>query len=565
MDYIANTNNNRHIVSFFSMCPDRNGTAARHLLLKNALFRQTHSKSLIKFHLDIIDTNDFSDFNNVDNLLYMFEEIAQNSPEQRAPNEYIADVLNHIVELPSATYDGKHELTLPRKHFIAAMIMIYWSEAAKNVISDIPFFKTVRDITNKKQINFAEELAALGSSIRKVYQLPYNYDTNHQHTCTENIFNYHEKYLANFMFVFLYAAIKTETFSYVENIFEYENFLIVDTCFPCNMEVKGIHRRCAEKFLNSRHELGRDILPRAWFSDFNSYLDPRMHGTPEYYTIDTRFLLPYYNQTSTGRGADQNDLIFNEDFDTLAYISKHLGPTLCHPVLEVAVQLKSYKYKRIASLNLVMLFIFALISLFVVLGTYFGGLNEHRLATIVLVVRLVICGVYEYFRYAIRRPTYRERTTIKHTLPIITCLGIVVVNITHVLFPSIFTYLFIFVLCFFDICAIVLRVFDWCDDGDVNNRAEMYIENAELIRIFYALCEDQKLDIVDCLLFWALRKTLNVYPCLHRLHTVFVHRKSGVVYIPDVNTGGLCVAPIKMSAEFLKKCLSIQMNVIITE
>lgn len=411
IDYVLETKNNRHLMSFLMTVPTEYAKTTQkpkhHMMLKNSLYydhrTDENDKSLIEFHLNVIDKNDGSDPYNLDNLFYLFEEIGIYTSEQTKKSQFIRSIIEKVMKEKSEKFDGQHELRLPRKHFLIGILMIYWKcEVEKEQIirpdSDnedeiidcadyqenptkckiksftnkgFLFFKLLYLTINKHEEEFhkifAEEMKNIEKSFAEVYQLESTYDNKHQHADRENIFHFYEKYSANFIYVLLYAAIKTNQEKIVDDIFKYNNFLITEPTFPSNIEPDEIHRHTMLKFLENKYEIGRDTLPRNWISHevLEKFLNSKIESHGGFFKVDCRFMLPYYNFNLNIKSSKEvdDDLIMNEDYDTMEYILNDydLKPLVTHPVLEMIIKIKIQKYSRILTWNLLAFIMFYII------------------------------------------------------------------------------------------------------------------------------------------------------------------------------------------------------------
>ncbi|XP_070506632.1 uncharacterized protein [Chironomus tepperi] len=428
LDYVLETKNNRHLMSFLMTVPkDYTNSTQRpkhFMMLKNSLYhdhkKDENDKSLIEFQLNAINYNDGSDPYNLDSLMYLFEEIGIYTAEQTKKNQYIRNIIDKVMKEKSEKFDGQHELRLPRKHFLIGILMTYWKceiESEKIIKADSDtedeiidsedyqesptkskiasftdkgflFFKLLYLIINKKDTEFhnifAEELKRIEKSFVEVYQLESTYDNKHQHEDEENIFHYYEKYSANFMYVLLYAAIKTNQKEIVDHIFKYNNFLITEPTFPSNIEPDEIHRHTMIKFLENKYEIGRDSLPRNWITHevLEKFLNSRIESHGGFYKVDCRFMLPYYNydlNLKSPKDVD-DDLLMNEDYDTMEHIlnDHELKPLVTHPVLEMIIKIKTKKYSRILTWNL-LTFILLYIIPTIVLVYLFHSNNDTQI------------------------------------------------------------------------------------------------------------------------------------------------------------------------------------------
>jgi len=375
-----------------------------YMVLKNSLFydysRYDNQKCLIDFHFKLIEKNMKEDPYNLDNLFYMFEEIGFYSLEQEHENAFIKELFEEIMIEDPERYDGQKELKLPRKHFLIGIMMIYWKQEGKHLIkkfdigsqtsideSDMSrrnlYFGLLSLIMNKEDKSFLKEykteLKKIESCFKFVYNLVSTYDSGHQKTDDDNIFHFYEKYSTNFNFVLLYAAIKTNQPRIVDEIFKYNNFLISCPTFPINMEPDEIHYHTAIKFLENRYELERNDIPDNWIRhhNFKKFLDSRISSQNDFYKIDCRFLLPYYNfeenKIIDNHIESDDDLLLNEDYGSMEYILEHHGlkSLVTHPVMETIINLKIQKYDRILFWN------FLGFVLFYIIPTIFLAYNLH--------------------------------------------------------------------------------------------------------------------------------------------------------------------------------------------
>jgi len=350
-----------------------------YIVLKNSLFydhsKYSNVKNMIEFHFNLIERYNHLDPYNLDNLFYMFEEIGFYSSEQSEQNPYIEKLFVEIMNEEPQKFDGTNELKLPRKHFLIGILMSYWKQEALK-INIVPkssesndtrhrnlYFSLLSLIMNKKEDEFlnrfSEEIPIIENCFKLVYGLESTYDSGHQKTDDVNIFHFYEKYSTNFNFVLLYAAIKTNQPRIVDEIFKYNNFLITRPTFPTNMIPDEIHYHTAIKFLENRYELERNDIPDNWIRhhNFKKFLDSRISSQNDFYKIDCRFLLPYYNfkenKNIEKHEERDEDLLLNEDYGSIEYILEHHGlkSLVTHPVMETIINLKIQKYDRILFWN----------------------------------------------------------------------------------------------------------------------------------------------------------------------------------------------------------------------
>ncbi|XP_070506700.1 uncharacterized protein [Chironomus tepperi] len=393
-DYVLSSNNDWRFMEFLMPTLDKdtalnNSTQKlkHYMVLKNSLIYDHHNylnaRSLIEFHLNLIDRYNDLDSLNLDKLFYMFEEIGFYSSEQSVRNSYIEELFEVIKNEKPQKFDGKNELGLPRKHFLLGILMIYWKQEAAYLTRDLTdkfymdpktsesndtrqrnlYFGLLSLVMNKNEAKFLEifpkEMEIAEDCFKLIYGLDSNYNNEHQLSDENNIFHFYEKYSTNFNFVLLYAAIKTNQTVIVDEIFKYNNFLISCPTFPINMEPDEIHYHTAVKFLENRYELERNDLPVNWIRNhnFKKFLDSRLSSQDNFYKIDCRFMLPYYN-FEENKIIDQHmendeDLLFNEDYGSMEYILDHHGlkSLVTHPVMETIINLKIQKYDRILFWN----------------------------------------------------------------------------------------------------------------------------------------------------------------------------------------------------------------------
>lgn len=354
-----------------------------YMVLKNSLFndynRDDNLKCLIDFHFKLIEKNMKEDPYNLYNLFYMFEEIEFYSSEQELENTYIKELFEDIMTEGPDKFDGQKELKLPRKHFLIGIMMIYWKQEGKklikkfNIVSQTSINESVRRqdlyfgllslIMNKDDKTFLKEykkeLEKIENCFKLIYNLDSTYNNEHQQSNDDNIFHFYEKYSTNFNFVLLYAAIKTNQSRIVDEIFKYNNFLMSSLTFPINMEPKDIHYYTAIKFLENRYELERNNIPDSWIKhhNFKNFLDSRISSQNDFYKIDCRFLLSYYNFEENKiidyHRETEEDLLFKEDYGSLEFIVGHHGlkSLVTHPVIETIINLKIQKFDRILFWN----------------------------------------------------------------------------------------------------------------------------------------------------------------------------------------------------------------------
>lgn len=536
-------------------------------MLKNLINCQTTNHSLVEFYLNVIDKNDKSDSLFIQNLMYLFEEIKFFTNEQTQHNTYIRSVIDRVLTEQPKPYNNQDELQLPRKHFMIGLLMIYWQLEIQS--PDMTYFKLLKLVIAKESDIFCnlygEEMIKIAIGIPHVYKLHNKYNTRHQQTDTTNIFHYYEKYLTNFSFVLLYAALVTDQKQILNTIFKFENFLISDPTFPHNMQISTIHNDCVLAFMEHKYELGRDNLPRAWITKdvlllfLNSKIETDCNNICK---IDSNFLNPYYNQhqqQQCNTNIDKDDLLFNEDTDTLLYIIKSpaLEPLIWHPVIETTIRLKLQKYSRLFALDFYG-FIFLHIFSSVAFGCFFHfqsapfvkGYNQLQTLDMfviyvfvytILTTRLVLCGAREYLRYIINRQTYFNQRLTLVDIGLFLCPCVLLVStILYMFMPITTTYILLVFLevvnAILIICASSKQFQPICQSRDKQllNLTKKYIKISSQIRVFHAINEQiENKCIRDKLMYTLLRFALGKYNLIHRLQTIYINLNTRSVYVPN--------------------------------
>lgn len=446
LDYVLETENDYHLIFFLMPKPsDYIRTIqkpSQFMMLKNALYydcyRSYNDRSLVEYHLNLIDKNNRSDPHNVQNIFYLFEEMNLFNSEQKNQNSYIRKLFEAVINEESEKFDGRNELKLPRKHFLIGIMMVYWVREAQ--LSSISFklekksesgsndhgylfFKLLFYIINGQEDKFHEEFATeiekLETCFKYIYELESTYDTKHQKEDSENIFHFYEKYSTNFFFVLLYAAIKSNQKRIIEYIFRYDNFLITVPTFPSNMEATDIHHFTTLKFLENKYEIGRADIPKSWITRdvLEKFLNSRIASFGGFYKVDCRFMLPYYNHDVNIKSQSEvnEDLFFNEDYDTMEYISNdhELKPLVTHPVMEMIIKVKIHKYNRILLWNQIAFMILYILPTFLL--TYFNhspGKENYFWNSFFNLIRIPFVACREYFQYKfIYREEYLKETS----------------------------------------------------------------------------------------------------------------------------------------------------------
>ncbi|XP_070492751.1 uncharacterized protein [Chironomus tepperi] len=435
MDYVLETDNDYHLI-FFLMPKSSDyirtiQKPSQFMMLKNALYydcnRADDDRSLVEYHLNLIDKNNRSDPHNIQNIFYLFEEISIFNLEQKKQNAYIKDLFETITKEESEHFDGRNELKLPRKHFLIGIMMIYWTREAELISISFRFekqsnedgylfFRLLFHIICGREAefhkDFSSEIEKLENCFKNIYELESTYDTKHQKEDSENIFHFYEKYSTNFFFVLLYAAIKFNRKGIIEQIFRYDNFLITVPTFPSNMEATDVHHFTTLKFLENKYEIGRADIPKSWITRdvLEKFLDSRIASFGGFYKVDCRFMLPYYNHDVNIKSPSEvnEDLLLNEDYDTMEYITNDhdLKPLVTHPVMEMIIKVKIHKYNRILLWNQIAFFaLYIFPTLFL---TYLNHSNQspnYWLNSAVNLIRIPFVACREYFQYKF---VYRE-------------------------------------------------------------------------------------------------------------------------------------------------------------
>lgn len=372
LDYVLSTQNSYYLFSFLMRDPSKIAQIRQpkqFMMLKNSLLVDFLNKNLIDIQLDFIETSNDLDSSNLQNLFYFFEEMQIFNSEQKEENKYIRSLFEDILNEQTDKFDGINPLKSPRKHFLIGIMMSYWTcEANIEKLSTFGsrtsrhfMFELVNLIIKKEENKFFEELKNsmknFEENLKDIYNIESTYDNSHQKDSKTEIFHFIEKYSANFFFVILYAAIKTNQSKIIKKIFKYHNFLIICPTFPANMKVERIHKYTALKFIENKYEIGRDNIPKSWITKdvLEEFLDSRVTSQGELYKVDCRFMLPYYNHGTNIKSSNEvnDDLIFNEDQETMKYIinDHKLKSLVSHPVLEMIIRAKIKKYSRILNCN----------------------------------------------------------------------------------------------------------------------------------------------------------------------------------------------------------------------
>ncbi|CAG9801252.1 unnamed protein product [Chironomus riparius] len=405
MDYVLEAKHDMHFIRFL-MVPvskeyEKIQRPIHYMMLKNSLFYDTSNiinsensanqtnvpiKCIFEYEMSLIDQNETKDYENLQNFLYLLEEIYQYCPDKNGKNKFFVDFLKQIISEKKETFNKEHELKMPRKHFYIGLMMIYWGYYIKfrkigrefsielhgpseedvvtlnESIETIPFFEILSLIIQKKEDEVIKGLTYFYENMEKLYLSTYNIESNYSMDGDpDEIFHFYEKYSTNFSFIFVYAAIKTNQKNIMNAIFEYNHFLISCPSFPQNMKADDIHCDTVAKFIENRYELGRGDLPKHWISQkmLKNFLDSRITCEDNFYKVDCRFMLPYYNYDKVDEKAG-DDMILNEDYDTMKYILNdyNLKSLVSHPVMEMIIRAKISKYYRLFFWNLVLFLTF---------------------------------------------------------------------------------------------------------------------------------------------------------------------------------------------------------------
>jgi hypothetical protein len=589
MGYILKNTDNYQLISFLTIMPFKkkdNEQFRQYMLLKSSMYWLEANGSLVDFHLKCIDDNDGSEYQVLQHVMYLFEEIKMYSGEQNVRNAYIRAVIDNVLKEQPKKFEAGSELQLPRKHFFIGLLMIYWQLEVTS--DDMSYLKLLKLIINGKRRDFSKsfetEMIKMAEDFTNVYDLDSMYDNRHQESDQMELFHYHEKYITNFLFVFLYAALVTDQENIMDIIFKHEHFLITEPTFPLNMVPKNIHQKCMIKFLNSKYELGRDTLPGTWVTTeaLKLFLDSRITQEGDECRIDAKFMLPYYNHNSPD-STDPNDLILNEDPSTLKWIisKRTLKPLVVHPVLESIIRLKIQKYARILHFDelifmlMHMLFIGGLLFLYNCNGTStdFTPKPLHWLverntyihsvtAYILFGVRMMLYVIREYFWYNIDASAYLNNMS---WLNLATFFWAFVLFFVTTIHQAILINMSFVVVVLVGIINLVLtigvvlhrmysKIWKPSKESELINLATTYIQLAKRLRIFHALNELKNNSFSKKLIYKLIKGVCNQYPCVHRLQYIFIDLTTFNVYIPKLNINNLNISncikhPIKLNIE----------------
>lgn len=364
-----------------------------YMMLNNALLFDHSSKCLIGYHFDLILKSEDNDYENLENMLYFFEELSQYT--SKGLNFPFVSIFERILQEKSDEVTENWNPKLPRKHFIMGLMMIYWNcymefeEKDENVSKTgtieivlknvensekellrvksiyIPFFKILSDIIrrpSRQEIddnfiqNYSDEIIKMERSMEINYNIPNTY--NMAEKSPDQTFHFYETFSTNFSYVFLYAAIKTTQVDVVKEVLYYQNFQIASPPFPINMEVGDIHKETALLFLENRYEIGRAVFPKEWITHeiLEKFLDSRISQEDNFYKIDCRFMLPYYNYGAKISFKSVDSACFNDDHETMEYIlnDQNLKPLITHVVMEFFIRAKMQKYRYVGFTNLLL-------------------------------------------------------------------------------------------------------------------------------------------------------------------------------------------------------------------
>lgn len=502
-------------------------------MVKNAI-SFGHGINLLTLHFDLI-RNNLKDCRNVPNVMYLCEEVAQYSNEHVKPNTYINNLVDEQCTVdptdiyapgiydPDIDEKSQPELRLPRIHFIIGIIMCYWQVMSKSL--NIPYFEKLSNIRNITH----EDIKSVVNSFPSTYNLettssfPNHYNNQHQNTDTDQVHNFYEKYTSNFLFVLLYATLRTDQEQLLNLIFSYENFLIVDPTFPCNMKVKKIHVKCGLLFLNAKYELGRECLPPTWFplSTMKTFLDSKIKSVGDYYIFDIRFLLPYYSYHK------QIISVFNEDYDTVQFIKDYKQQLFYHPLLKLATRVKASSYNKIRVYNL-MLSLTNILTNVLILGLLLNNRNQYII--LFLVIRLIYCVLHELWVYQIRIFKYNYY---RNLIPIVLFLFIYIFHVFHS------CHILILGCIGLDMILTTKNIHIWCMSD-----LALYLHFSKQLRIFHAC---YVWGVFNKYIYLILQYILKDH--ITTLSYIRVNKRSGKVDI--IHNCNVISKPITVSSKFL--------------
>jgi len=396
-------------------------------MLKDLVFR-SHGLcgGILEYQLKLIRLHDFDhEANNSLNVMHWFEEIEKFAPK-------MLETLGKDTVLQCLDNNHFEHKTKFCLHFVAALIRIY----CKNVdVSGygIPFLDQISALCSM-DLGFGIDMEQIEDSYARIYNLSRR-DSEFDHHMDP--FNCYETFNSNVLFMFLYAAIKTNQKWIVHSVFGMADFNILQCTFPTNMEPMEIHRECFKLFVENSYEIGRDELPIDWLDEttLTQILDKQK---------DQKFLQPYY-----ARDDDYEDSDYNEDFYSLRVIvnDQRLKHSITHPILSNEINKKFHKYSRIFYME-----IFYLVSWALLLASMFCSIKVF--CTFVLIqISIETCRVYIMKKLNIKT----------NWLPVISKLKF-----------------------------LASMVFDESSLHTLELKAKFYIFYAEQLRIFYSLNEYDK-------------------------------------------------------------------------
>lgn len=524
-EYILDTKNDEIIVDFLRFeFIDINNKHQSFMVIKNMLYYDYSKSNLITFHFNIIDSDINLQCDNNINMINMFEDMSNNSNFEYNIDNYIIDLFDKVISEKVIDFDSNKEPTLPCKHYWISIIICYWKKEAmiKFKNTSIPIFNILYNIITQNIYKLSKQsLINLENSFSSIYKIPRNHNISYQNKSDNNIFNYYEKYIAHYLFVCMFAGIKTNNKEIIDSVFNYANMLNIIPIFPNNMEFNEIQKYVIIKMIKNRYEIGRDVFPPGWLSldVINDIIKLNIDNkNSDTIKLDYGFMLPYYSDIN-----NSNDE-FNEDYETLSYLNNKVNPIINNIFIKIYVKIKYQKYKIFDYLNNFIILLFTLCTLSICLLYYFQHIHIFYIL-LLNNLRLLIIFTKTYFIYKI---IYRYSDIYIYKLLIIYLL---IINgfICLCIYVPIITKPSVYLLEIINILISIYFIIKCIKIDNVVNNINTYLYYSENIRIYFAIHEINP-SCLDMFIIKILKKCLLIYSNIHNNRIIYIDRSTGYVY-----------------------------------
>jgi len=356
MDYIVETKNDLHLISFLKLNLNNGSEFSDGMMLKNSLYSDCESgKSLIDYHLSLIAKNEGLDHDKIENIMSLLEEVSQYNPKELIINSYFKNIFTSIISDEAAI----DEVKFTRRCFLLGLLMIYTKCYVKftqdlshmNAIDNFNatfrnscdhskvvecktrfsfFIKFLSLIISNSESDFLNNFSNEITKIEDVYKRISNINGSPS--------NFLVNSLSDFFFILLYAAIKMENKIIINEILKYNECFKKVHKFPTNMKVTETHNYTALLLLQNNWNFADSKFPNNWVNEttLNQFLDTKISRHYENFIFDLTFLRSYDTKTEKNEECETEF----ETYKKLEYFfkNKNFCRSFEHPVMRLAAK-----------------------------------------------------------------------------------------------------------------------------------------------------------------------------------------------------------------------------------